>query len=175
VRKFHLAVAALAFVLASCNGSVDTQESEKQAALQAEAVRQTGMPNITNFTEKKRLKEIYELRDRANLLTYTYIVDMQGKLHFFCESIGYGFPYGAQYSNPEKITREYGERYVMPQCEPNGLFMPDSAEASWVTMATPQGPQPIYVEERVLVSPVKLDLSGYETGKGVTPVVAEKP
>jgi hypothetical protein len=137
--------------------TADRKEQARQEVVQAESIRQAGIPTITNFTEKKLLKWIYELRDQEKLTTYTYIVDMNGKLHFLCESIGYGFPYSTQYSNPEKwINTHLNEGYTIAQSEPNGLFMPSSADGTWIIAATEQGPKPIYVEPRVIVSPFKL-------------------
>jgi hypothetical protein len=153
-------VITMVFIIASvvgCVGNVaDEAENRGLEKLQEEAVRQTGMPNIINFTEKKNLKWIYELCDREGFTTYTYIVDLNGKLHFLCESIGYGVPYSAQYVNPEKIV-SYAERVNLPQAEPNGLFKPTSSDATWVIAATKDGPAAIYVEQRIVVSPFKLE------------------
>lgn len=151
----------------SCSEQVQTLDS-KQAAqtelLLSEANRQVGMPNITNFTERKLMKTILELRDQDGLRTWTYIVDMHGELHFLTESIGYGLPYSVQYTNPERLTIEtvdspiMGERYrivdgALPQADPNGLFMPTGLAATWIIAATDNGPRPIYVEPEILVSP----------------------
>ena len=59
------------------------------------------------------------MRDR-NIATYTYLVDMQGRLHHVCDSMGYGLPYGVQYSNPEKhlaygSNDPYHTDYSLPQ------------------------------------------------------------
>ena len=44
------------------------------------------------------------------------------------------------------------------QAEPNGLFMPSTAEGTWVICAGEKAGdiRPIYVEPRVIVSPFKL-------------------
>lgn len=148
-----VAVCFSAFLVVGCENVADQQEKRLLEVLQEEAVRQAGMPNMVNFTEKKNLKWIYELCDREKFTTYTYLVDMHGKLHFFCESIGYGVPYSAQYVNPEKYNVNGAN---LPQAEPNGLFKPTSSDATWVIAATEQGPAAIYVEQRIVVSPFKL-------------------
>jgi hypothetical protein len=154
MNRFYLMIAVVCAVsFAGCSNKADTVERNKLESLQEEAVRQSGMPNIVNFTEKKNLKWIYELCDREKFTTYTYLVDMNGKLHFFCESIGYGVPYSAQYVNPEKY---YTNSTTLPQAEPNGLFKPTSSDATWVIAATPDGPAAVYVEQRIVVSPFKL-------------------
>jgi len=154
------------FFLASCDSGMTTADQKQAAAtakLTAEAQRQVGMPNITNFTERKFFKMIMELRDQQDMTTYTYIVDMNGKRHFLCESIGYGIPFSTQFTNPEHVVHQRAgslEGYyhgTMPQPDPNGLFMPTSSSATWVLAATETGPQPIYVESEILVSPFRLE------------------
>jgi hypothetical protein len=117
---------------------------------------QVGMPGITNFTEKKVMRRLYEMRDK-NVATFTYMVDMQGRLHHVCDSMGYGLPYGVQFSNPEK-PQSPSTYTLMPQSEPNGLFMPPSAEGTWVICASTKGEfTPMYIEPRVIVSPFRLN------------------
>jgi hypothetical protein len=134
----------------------DTQQQDQQEKMSQEGNAQTGMPGIANFTEKKVMKRLYEMRDK-NIATYTYLVDMQGKLHHVCDSMGYGLPYGVQYSNPEKLIGG-SDYHTMPQSEPNGLFMPPSAEGTWVICASTKGEfTPMYLEPRVIVSPFRLN------------------
>lgn len=141
--------------LASADGcdSANREQTLATEALTAEAHRQVGMPGITNFTERKLVKTVLELRDTEGLRTWTYVVDMHGAPHFLFESIGFGIPYGVQMTNPETY---YISGATLPQAEPNGLFMPDNGGASWILAATPDGPMPVYVEPDVLVSPFKL-------------------
>jgi hypothetical protein len=131
--------------------------------MQRQQVAQTGLPGITNFTEAKLVKHLYELRDQK-IMTYTYIPDMNGKLWHLCNSIGYGLPYGVQFSNPEKIEKDSEHGYAtLPQAEPNGLYMPPTAEGTWVTCINPSNPSdiaPVYVESRVITSPFKLRAAG---------------
>ena len=142
------------------NASPDSDQMQKDAqeTLSQQGNAQVGMPGITNFTEKKVMRRLYEMRDK-NITTFTYMVDMQGKLHHVCDSMGYGLPYGVQYSNPEKITQSTNQSYgTLPQSEPNGLFMPPSAEGTWVICASTKGEfTPMYIEPRVIVSPFRLN------------------
>jgi hypothetical protein len=90
------------------------------------------------------------------LITYTYIVGMNGELVFLTKSIGYGLPYGTQYSNPQKQVTS-GSAIILPQAEPNGLFIPDSADGTWIIAVDDNGKtHPLYVEPRVIVSPFPL-------------------
>lgn len=156
--KKSVAIALAALTIAGCDGlsSSDTAQSRAQEHIFSEGVAQLGMPAIKNFREKRLLKDIYELRDQTGILTYTYLwSDMQGKLVFFCESVGYGIPYATQYSAPDKVG---GLQYSLPQAEPNGLFSPSSADGTWVMCKDPEGKdvRPVLVEPRSVVSPFKL-------------------
>lgn len=140
----------------SSTSSTDSKQTGQQEKLQAEGDRQVGLPKITNFTEKKLLSMLYELRDQASLPTWTYYLDLNGNKHLLCRSVGYGIPYATQFSNPKKFSYDYSASFAMPQCEPNGLFMPSAAEGTWIFMATEKGPKPLYCEPKVIVSPVPL-------------------
>lgn len=143
------------------NDDSDSRQQAQQEHILREGVAQTGMPAITNFRERKILKEILEMRDQSNLVTYTYLVAAQtGQLVFFCDSIGYGFPAATQYTSPQKLAAQ-GAQYgylVLPQADPNGLFSPASAEGTWVMCKDPNGTpvKPVYVEERITVAPFRL-------------------
>lgn len=140
--------------------TVDHQQQVQQEQLLAEADREVGLPKITHFTEKKLLSMLYEMRDQASLPTWTYYLDMHGKRHLLCRSIGYGMPYATQFSNPQKITTIAGHPMSLPQAEPNGMFSATSADGTWVFMATDKGPKPLYVEPKIIVSPVELPDEG---------------
>jgi hypothetical protein len=134
-----------------------------QEQITSQANQKIGMPAITRFQEKAILKMIYELRDKADLQTYVYLFAQQtGKIVYVGRAIGYGIPYATQYSNPEKRIdtelREY--RYNLPQSEPNGLYMPSSADGTWVLLIGPDNqPHPTYFEPDVIVSPFKLEVN----------------
>lgn len=147
----------------NCSGESqsDRVQRQQQEVMLQEATAQTGMPAIKNFRERKLLKDILELRDQDGLVTYTYVWnEFNGKLVFFCNSVGYGIPYATQYTAPMKPL--YGNSQVgfaVPQADPNGLFSPAAAEGTWVMCADPakaNGTKPVYVEPRIVVSPFKL-------------------
>lgn len=145
------------------SSATDAAQAKQTEALMNEANNQVGLPNIKNFYEKKMLKEIYELRDDASLVTYTYTTALDGKKVFLFTSIGYGLPMSVQFSNPNKLgTVDGGDSYalnpyLMPQAEPNGLFMPEGLSATWVMRVNEDGStEPVYVEESITVSQSKL-------------------
>jgi hypothetical protein len=140
--------------------SADKEQAAKTALAMSEAQRMVGMPNIVNFQQRKLLKMIYELCDKENLICYAYIKsDYQGKLFFLGKCIGYGLPFSAQFTNPEKVVQDYSQSFgTLPQADPNGLFMPTSSSATWLIMIDPNTnePRPVYVEPEITVSPFML-------------------
>lgn len=147
------------------SGSTDDADARQAAETKqslAEADRQIGMPDITRFQERKLAKDILELRDKE-LPTFTYVMNMHGELVFLGESIGYGLPYSVQFTNPAKVTVHKNSYdagdvpYTTPQADPNGLYMPESAAATWVMLKGPDGRvHPVYVEYELIVSPFRL-------------------
>lgn len=160
------AVAGLAIVLVSCDAtpttpSADQRDRAATEQLAQQATVQVGWPGITNFTEKRLVKMLYELRDNPNLVTYSYYLDLNGGKHKLCPttSIGYGIPYSVQYTNAQKPLW-YGDSYhavagvTIGQPEPNGLFPPATADGTWIICLSPDGQSlmPLYVEPHVIVS-----------------------
>lgn len=143
----------------------DRQQQDAQEHMSEQSNAEIGMPGVTNYEEKRIMRRLYEMRDK-NIATYTYMVDMNGNLHHVCDSMGYGLPYGVQYSNPEKRVAftgsdPYHADFNLPQSEPNGLFMPPTAEGTWIICASNSGQfTPMYIEPRVIVSPFRLNSVG---------------
>lgn len=142
--------------------SSDAVQAKQSETLFSEAQRQIGMPNVSRFTQRKLMKEIYEQCDREDLITYAYIKsDYSGKLNFIGKCIGYGIPFSAQFTNPEKVVFSGGHNRgfgSVPQADPNGLFMPTSSSATWLLMVDPKTnkPRPVYMEPEIVVSPFPL-------------------
>lgn len=179
-RQLTFAVASCAVLmtcavltLAACDqdNSGQAREQRQTQSNMNQASVTVGMPGITNFTEKRFLKMIYELRDSPKLVTYSYTIDMNGKRHRVCPttSLGYGFPYATQYTAPKAPRITYpvwpdgsqsstGHSYEADQPEPNGLYMPSSADGTWIICLDPkdQSLKPVYVEPRVVVYPFEM-------------------
>lgn len=151
-------VAGAVLLIAGCTNNIPTSDqkmNQQQETVANEAASQVGFPAIVNFTEKREVKELYELRDSASLRTWSYILDLNGNFHKVCDSIGFGLPYGVQFSNPQRLDNPYTEHYVpMPQAEPNGLFSPSTAEGTWVKCLDPTTKKisVTYIEPPVTVS-----------------------
>lgn len=174
--KFSLIFLGSVMVLifsTSCKESIpvttEVDIQSKTEAAMSEANRQVGMPAIVNFQEKKLMKQIYELRDQEDLVCHAYLFNkMTGEVgQYLGKCIGYGLPYSTQFSNPQRVVdvHDFGvESYesnasaVIPQPEPNGLFMPEGLSATWLLLIDPETnkPRPVYIEPEIIVSPFKL-------------------
>ena len=166
-----LACLPLMFIGGGCNGepSSDDIQQHKQEALLKEAASQVGMPNIVTFREKRLLKVILEYRDQEGFLTYSYLYnEMKGQLVYLGQTVGYPIPYSTQYTNPSKVEKHSGNGgyAVIPQADPNALFSPASADATWILMKDPNSNKtlPVYSEPHVVSSPFPIpgavDLQG---------------
>lgn len=144
--------------------SSDDKLNSSQEQLMDEAVRKVGMPAIKNFQQRQTLKDIQELCDQEKLINYCYLSnEMNGSVgQFLGKCCGYPIPFSTQFTSPSKIVEKWvnGTRYrdVMPQADPNGLFMPSNTEATWVILIDPKtdDPHPVYIEPKVIVSPFPL-------------------
>lgn len=145
----------------SCEGaptSDDIQQAQQEQMLKDRAAA-IGMPSIKNWRKARIMKDIYELQDQKGLVTYTYAFsDYQGKYTYVGKSFGYPIPGGTQFTNPQKIERCYGPRYVtIPQADPDGLFAPGSAQGTYIMMVQPDGTaMPQYMEPNMSVFTYKL-------------------
>lgn len=166
--KSLIATMVACLLLVGCvpNNADKAQRKETTKRL-SEAHKQIGMPDITKWTERKLARDILELRDKG-LTTYAYIVNMHGDLIYLGEAIGYGLPYSVQFTNPGKVIGSSSSRVVIPQADPNGLFMPDGLSATWLLLKGPDGKvQPVYVEPQIIVSPFKLHVTKQESSPPV--------
>lgn len=129
-----------AITLAACGPATSDEktQSAQEKLLQA-ATDELGLPNIFNLTEKAQMKQIMELCDKSDLVCYVYTFsEYTGKYNYAGKCIGFGLPYGTEYTNPEKS--EYysnGGRATLPQADPNGLFKAQGVQATWICMIDP--------------------------------------
>ena len=160
-----LVMLLLAGVFVGCDEAIKDStdiERERQEELMKEAGSQVGMPNISNFFEKKLAKKIFELRDDSNLITYAYTQNMDGKYVYLGTCIGYGLPYSTQYTNPERIEQggisENRWGTAIAQADPNGLYSSDGLSATWLVLLDEEtGEQSIiYAEPEIVVTQNKL-------------------
>lgn len=145
-------------VVIGCDGSESSDKitSQQQEKMMKEQVAQLGLPAIVNNTEKAMLKMILEKRDDPKLINYLYTFSqMKGEFIYIGKIIGYPMPYSTQYTNPFRVMRnsetDMTGNATIPQADPNGLFSPASAEATWCMMINPNTNKPEiqYFEEKV--------------------------
>lgn len=135
--------------------SSNSKDMEAQEQLMQEASKQVGMPNITNFYEKKLAKKVFELRDDSSLITYAYTQNMDGRYVYLGKCVGYGLPYSTQYTNPEAYLHGGA---TLPQADPNGLFSSDGLSATWLVLIDEKTNEQsiIYAEPEIVVTQNKL-------------------
>jgi hypothetical protein len=162
-------VALAALSITGCAQGDEAAQRQTKATLAStnEADRKIGMPALHNFYEKQLARDVYERRDQA-ISTYAYLQGMDGSLKCLGKAVGYGIPYATQYTAPQAL------RYLRPvdadgtlgaaavelvdQPEPNGLYMPNSASATWIQIVDPATGKldVMYVEPNLIVSPHRL-------------------
>jgi hypothetical protein len=169
LKRLFCALAALsAFcLLTACDPDTSGAAKDTRATLQAteQATTIVPFPAIINYAERRNLKMIYELRDNPKLVTWSYVTDLNGKLHNVCDgsnSVGFPIPYATQFTAPKALVAKRGQypdgtttgdwhTFEQDQPEPNTLYMPSSAEATWVLCfnQTTKTIEATYVEDRV--------------------------
>lgn len=170
MNRYLLFAFASSTLLAGCDDvpTSDEKMNHAQEQMANEAVMSVGMPSITNWQEKRMAKSILEARDRTIGTTTYVLAENSGQMFKLCDSVGYGLPYSTQFTNPQKPTYTGSTGIaVIPQADPNGLFSPAQADATWVFCVDPatKKDKPVYVEPKVIVSPFPLTLTPVEFGK----------
>ena len=147
-------------VITGCNAknSADDKMANQTRNALDQAFRETGMPAIKNSTELKSAKMLYELRDNPKLINYVYSKNnYTGLFVYMGRCVGYGIPASVQYSNPvreKKIGSSANWSWeLVPQAEPNGLFMPEGLSATYIMLVNEKtgDPVPMYFEDPVTV------------------------
>lgn len=141
----------------------DYSNDDKQAAQTQQITKRgsnaVGMPNVTNFFEKKMLKRVIEDNDNPNLITYVYVQSQYtGKFEYIGEAIGHGIPYSTSYTNTEYAPYNGSSSYTLPQPDPNGIYKPDNTKGTWVMLIDPKSKEakPTLMEPDVVTSQFKL-------------------
>jgi hypothetical protein len=152
-RGVLIGIAAMAATIllsaGACESSNDTQSRYSDSQGKA-AIDKWGNPKITNFTEYQLAIEVAALRDQQHLVMYAYLQSYDGSLRCYGRVEGYGIPYGTQITPPNDPSGA-------PVREPNALFMPSSANATWIRVIdeTTGKTYVDYVEPNLVVSPIK--------------------
>lgn len=151
------------------------REAEATRTSMNAADRETGMPRMRNFAQRKLLKNAYEDMDQTTL-TYVYTQALDGKFVCLGQALGYGVSLGTQFTAshyPQRISvpyadgsfpNSYGEIYEQDQPEPNGLYSPSSGEATIVDLINPKNGEAhtAIMEPRIVTVPFELPASAVE-------------
>lgn len=165
--------AIFSVALLSCDSekkvNYEKEQTKATEQIMNEAMRQVGMPNIRNFWQRKLMKMIYEIADQSNVVTYAYTFNqMTGKFLYIGRAVGFGVPFSAQYTNPMRIVDDPFGNWdaggkVIPQPDPNGLYMPTSSSATWIILIDEDGKfNLVYMEPLLTVSQKPLPASVVE-------------
>lgn len=158
--KKILLVACAALALTACNAPTESADQRQAQATKTSLNaldREVGMPRIVNGAQRKLLKNAYEDMDQTTL-TYVYSQGMDGKFVCLGQAVGYGVPYGTQFTSPTTVEWIHSNLREKPQAEPNGLFMPDTASATIVNLIDPTTgvARTALMEPNMVTSPNKL-------------------
>jgi len=156
-----LSVVLVSGMMSGCSEvekSSTTKEKEYQEELMQQSTNEIGMPEITEFYEKKLAKEIFEKRDDSKLVCYAYSQNLEGKFVFVGKCLGYGLPYSTQYTNPMKLASSYSDATALPQSDPNGLYGASGLSATWLMMIDEEtgGNYIMYCEPTIVVTEHKI-------------------
>jgi hypothetical protein len=180
MKKLLLLTAGL-LALAACG---QYQETDPAAARQARSTstamnaadREVGMPRMHNFAQRKLLKNAYEDMDQTTL-TYVYTQALDGKFVCMGQAIGYGVSLGTQFTasqypqlvnisgyNDRDNSVGSGRVEMLDQPEPNGLYSPNSGEATVVDLINPANGEAhtAIMEPRIVTVPFELPASSVE-------------
>jgi hypothetical protein len=162
-------------VITTLTGCVPPSSSGQMAQRQEQQLQQSvgkvGIPYLPNARELQLIHDIYQLRDKPTP-TYVYVFSsMQGCFVYLGSAIGYPIPYAAQMTSP-RVPYSAGAtsqtlRKGDDQAEPNGLFMPESAEGTWIMVPKPDSTtgevEARYFEERINVTQTRLAVGECKT------------
>jgi hypothetical protein len=141
-----------ALLLGGCTIDESTQ-TEEQAVEQQQKIFVSGQPApIFDWSlERHLLVELYTARNNA-VNTHSRVRDLNGKIYFECDSIGFPIPANTQLTNPDKIAESYsqGGFAILPQPEPNGLYSSPSSTGTFIFCVNQDGTvSPSYFEAQV--------------------------
>ncbi len=146
--------------MAACGRKSHTStESDYTQALMTQSNDEIGMPDITEFYEKKLAKEIFEKRDDSSLICYVYNQNRDGQYIYVGKSMGYGLPYSTQYTAPTiDDYRSNGATLTTHQADPNALYTADGLSATWLLMVDEETGENyiMYCEPTIIVTENKL-------------------
>lgn len=157
---FLLAILML-FALTACSAPTNNTK-EQQQVLDQQGIYVKNQPVHTyQFSaERALLQQLYDLRVKGDLNTWTVVVSNSGVPLFSCPSKGFPLPYGSELTNPNQATNQVlspGGSWsssgvtTVGQMDPNGIYPTPSALGTWIMCIDEKGAiHPQYAEPLVL-------------------------
>lgn len=132
---------------------------------QQQIIKNQPIPDMNGYSYERWLAfKMIEIRNKSVKVAYAYqFVPTANGLQtvFICETLGYPIPYAVQTTNPQRIEWiARGGNYslvTLDNPEPNMLYMPASADATWIPCVFDGKIFPFYYEEKVETFPLELD------------------
>jgi len=166
-----LAAVFVVFVMAGCQDTSTTAESESVMKQQKQMLTSQPIPSFNWSLERDLLIQLYNIRNER-VSTHSVWRSNHGMVEGDCPSIGYGIPYDTSLTNPQRATAQAADkRYTseslatIEQAEPNGIFASKNTAATWVFCVGSAGAlNPVYVETKVTAYPYPVEVD-YETNR----------
>lgn len=156
-------IAAVAFLLSACGTNSNTIEYKQQEGAMQNLLKTQPVLQLPYSVERAQANTLLSIRNLKMFNTYVYIVDVNGNFTKLCNARGFGLPYAVQLTNPLKLAfPDNSESAVVANADPNGLYYPSSANATWILCIVNKGEDgyvlsPQYIEENVNVFTFEVD------------------
>jgi len=153
----RLAVAGIlvGLMAAACAPSVDSVEQSQQEAGNIAIVKNQPVPDLGGYSFQRAVMIEMLLANNQAVNTYTYLFTEQtGLVIEVCASKGYPIPYATQLTSPMK---HFYSGATLPNAEPDSLYKPPQADATYVLCVNPDGTtSPTYFEPKVFALPYRI-------------------
>ncbi len=159
MKKF-LALIVVTFTLLACNSTPTSNSKEAQQVSSQQDLFTKNQPvhAYQYSAERAALIQLYDLRVKGDLNTWTVVVSNSGVPLFSCPSKGFPLPYASELTNPQQVDArrvDLGAGYntidgVTSQMDPNGIY-PGNGLGTWVLCIDDKGVvHPQYFEPLVM-------------------------
>ncbi len=123
------------------------------------------IPQFDWSLERHLVIELYKVRNKK-VLTHSVWRSDYGLVEGDCPSMGYGIPYDTSLTNPLRGQKIKNSGVVaIGQAEPNGIFLSQNTNATWVMCIGGAGLiEPVSVESKVTTYPGRV-IVNYKTNR----------
>lgn len=161
-----LFVVSMLFAGCTAQNQATSLEQAQQGPGVLAIVQNQPVPDLGGWSFEREIVKQTLLARNNTIATYTYMMTLDGKIIEICASIGYPIPYSTKLTNPQMYA---GNSAVLAQSEPNSLYAPDNAAATWVQCTNEDKTvTPTYFEQDVFALPYRIvsDVQLVKVGNG---------